>query len=648
MKRKLLIVVLSIFFVNLYGQTVSERQTIVETYDQTKVANLKQDLIQKNIAEKQAVDDYVARTGAPRTIQLENGGIMKIRKIVDGQPIYYSTTNANSAIATRTNFLHPGGGLGLNLEGQNMHVATWDGGPTLKSHVEFLDNSPIPVSRVTTPDLSASNDQSDHSTHVSGTIIAKGTSASAKGMAPQATLTSFDWDFDDQEALTEATTNGLLLSNHSYGIPIEINGNPNAPTWLMGCYDSDARTWDDVAYNAPYFLSVMSAGNDGSVTYSGGLAANYDKLTGNKNSKNNLVVANANNPVINPDGSGDMLSLFINTGSSQGPTDDGRIKPDITADGTSVFSPVSSSDTAYLTFSGTSMSAPNTTGTLLLLQQYYNQLNTKYMRAATLKGLVCHTADDDLSSPGPEPIFGWGLLNAKRAAETILDDTSGSSLILEETLSQGQTYTRTFNVSGTGPLSATICWTDPPGTAKDNQLNSPTPALVNDLDLRLEDSNTLVSLPWKLDLSNVGGLAQKGDNLVDTVENIDITTPVAGSYTVTVSHKGTLLNGSPQAFSLIITGTDFALSTRDNSVADFFLWPNPANDLLNFKFKSQNNSTVNVALIDIQGRKVYSSTLSGNNSVISSAINVSDLSNGIYFLRIDQGNAILNKKVILQ
>ena len=645
MKRILLITVLSVFCTQIFGQTLEERQKIIQTYDQTKINTLKQALIEKNLAEKQEVDDYIARTGTPRTIKLDNGGVMKIRKILNDEPIYYSTDNVSEAVSTRTNFLQTGGGLGLNLDGQNMHVATWDGGPTLATHQEFQDNSPIPVSRVDNPDLSASNDQSDHSTHVSGTIIAKGTSAQAKGMAPQATLTSFDWDFDDQEALNEATTNGLLLSNHSYGIPMQTN--PSF-AWMMGCYDTEARTWDDVAFNAPYFLSVVSAGNDGSNTYTGGLAANYDKLVGNKNSKNNLVVANADNPLINPNGSGELLSMSINSGSSQGPSDDGRIKPDITADGTSVYSSISTSDTAYSTYNGTSMSAPNTTGTLLLLQQYYNQLNSKYMRAATLKGLACHTADESPSVPGPGPIFGWGLLNAKRAAETILGDTNNTALLVETSLSPGQTYTRTFNISGTSPLSATLCWTDPPGTAKDTQLNSPVPALVNDLDLRLTDSNSLVSLPWRLDLSNVVALAQKGDNLVDTVENIDIPAPVSGSYTLTVTHKGSLKDNLPQAFSIIVTGSDFTLSTRDNSLSEFFIWPNPANDIVNFKFNSVNNSKINVSLLDIQGREVFSNVISPNSSKITSSIETSSLSKGIYVLKINQGNAVMNKKVILQ
>jgi hypothetical protein len=645
MKRILLITVLSVFCTQIFGQTLEERQKIIQTYDQTKINTLKQALIEKNLAEKQEVDDYIARTGTPRTIKLDHGGVMKIRKILNDEPIYYSTDNVSEAVSTRTNFLQTGGGLGLNLDGQNMHVATWDGGPTLATHQEFQDNSPIPVSRVDNPDLSASNDQSDHSTHVSGTIIAKGTSAQAKGMAPEATLTSFDWDFDDQEALNEATTNGLLLSNHSYGIPMQTN--PSF-AWMMGCYDTEARTWDDVAFNAPYFLSVVSAGNDGSNTYTGGLAANYDKLVGNKNSKNNLVVANADNPLINPNGSGELLSMSINSGSSQGPSDDGRIKPDITADGTSVYSSISTSDTAYSTYNGTSMSAPNTTGTLLLLQQYYNQLNSKYMRAATLKGLACHTADESPSVPGPGPIFGWGLLNAKRAAETILGDTNNTALLVETSLSPGQTYTRTFNISGTSPLSATLCWTDPPGTAKDTQLNSPVPALVNDLDLRLTDSNSLVSLPWRLDLSNVVALAQKGDNLVDTVENIDIPAPVSGSYTLTVTHKGSLKDNLPQAFSIIVTGSDFTLSTRDNSLSEFFIWPNPANDIVNFKFNSVNNSKINVSLLDIQGREVFSNVISPNSSKITSSIETSSLSKGIYVLKINQGNAVMNKKVILQ
>ncbi len=645
---KIYIGVLLIFNIYSYGQTKEERKEIISTYNKKEITLLNTLLIKNNIRYKKEIQDYLKNNpDVKEVIELNNGGLMQIKRIINNKPIYSSTDNVNSAKATRTNFLHNGGGLGLNLEGQNMHVATWDGGPTLSTHQEFLDDSASPITRVDNPDSSASNSQSDHSTHVSGTIIAKGVNASAKGMAPKATLTSFDWDFDDTEALDQATNNGLLLSNHSYGVPVSIDGNQNAPTWMMGNYNTEAVVWDLVAFSAPYYLMITSAGNDGNSTYTGGLANNFDKLTGNKNSKNNLVVANASNPLINPNGSGVLLSLFINTSSSQGPTDDGRVKPDITADGTSVFSSVSSTDFSYSTFTGTSMSAPNTTGTLLLLQQYYNQLNSVFMRSSTLKGLVCHTADDDFSSPGPDPIFGWGLLNAKRAVETIEKTTRNEAIILELTLNEGESYSFDFSATGIEPLSATICWTDPAGSNNSGSLNNPNPVLVNDLDLRINNTSSTF-LPWKLQLSNVAGQAIKGDNIVDNVENVDIEFPVSGDYTVTVSHKSSLTNGSQQ-YALILTGSNLTLSTNEysNTINNIFVWPNPVKDKLNLSFKPNDNKS-KISIFDIHGRKVYQESIVSNSSNVQHSISTEQFSNGIYFLNIENGKNLYNKKIIIE
>ncbi|MCB0435184.1 MAG: S8 family serine peptidase [Mangrovimonas sp.] len=646
MKSKLLLFCLFLLSIHAFAQTPEERREIVKDYDSESIAKLNAQLLEKNRKNDSIVDAFLANNQSyPRFKRGDNGGLMELRYIIEGQPIYISTDNVNSAKATRTNFLNTGGSLGLNLDGQNMHIATWDGGPTLATHQEFKDDSPIPQSRVNNPDLSASNDQSDHSTHVSGTIIAKGVNPAAKGMAPKATLTSFDWDNDDVEALSEATNNGLLLSNHSYGIAVNQGNGNTAPTWLMGCYSSESSIWDNVAYNAPYYLMVASAGNDGQTSYTGGLAPNYDKLTGNKTSKNNLVVANANNPLINPSGNGQLLSLFINTSSSQGPTDDGRIKPDICADGTSVFSSISTNNTAYATYSGTSMAAPNTSGTLLLLQQYYNQLHGNYMRSSTLKGLVCHTADDDFTQVGPDPIFGWGLLNAKAAAETLLMATTNQAVVSERTLAQGESYTYTFSADGSGPISATICWTDPPGTVNDGSVNNPSPALVNDLDLRLQNTSTTF-FPWKLQLSNVTGGAVTGDNNVDTVENIDITSPSSGVYTLTVSHKGTLTSGSQQ-YALILTGSGLTLSNEDFALnTNFKVWPNPVKDQLYYSFKSVSQGDVNIEITDINGRLVYKNTDKSLSSFISGSIDMSSFSKGIYFVKIRQGNFVQTEKIV--
>ena len=95
----------------------------------------------------------------------------------------------------------------------------------------------------------------------------------------------------------------------------------------MGAYSSPARTWDAVIKLNPYYLMVVSAGNDGNAVYDGGLGSRLDKLTGNKNAKNNLVVANASD--VELDDEGNLVTATINSSSSQGPSDDGRIKPDI-------------------------------------------------------------------------------------------------------------------------------------------------------------------------------------------------------------------------------------------------------------------------------------------------------------------------------
>ena len=107
------------------------------------------------------------------------------------------------------------------------------------------------------------------------------------------------------------------------------------------------------------------------------------------------------------------------------------------------------------------MAAPNVAGSIILLQQYYNSVNNSFMKSATLKGLICHTADDNLNGNGPDPIYGWGLLNVKKSAETILSASNGNAILSEHTLNDGVVFTTTFNASSEGPVSATICWTDP-------------------------------------------------------------------------------------------------------------------------------------------------------------------------------------------
>jgi GEVED domain/Subtilase family/Bacterial surface protein, Ig-like domain/MAM domain, meprin/A5/mu/Secretion system C-terminal sorting domain/Fibronectin type III domain len=334
----------------------------------------------------------------------------------------------------------------------------------------------------------------------------------------------------------------MLISNHSYGFRADL-----IPDYYFGAYITESRDWDQIMFNAPNYLMVVAAGNDGNDNSSNGAPLNgnssYDKLSGHATSKNNLVVANANDA--NIDGNGNLVSVSINSSSSEGPTDDLRIKPDITGNGTSVYSTYESSDTAYNSITGTSMASPNVAGTLLILQQHANNVNGNFMRAATLKGLALHTADD-VGAVGPDAIYGWGLLNAKRAAQVITNN-GNESRIEELTLTSGQTYQITVDSDGVNDLMASISWTDRAGTAT-TATNSSTPVLVNDLDIRVTKGGT-TNTPWKLTGVNSNGT---GDNNVDPYERVDVAN-ATGTYTITVTHKGSLTGGS-QNYSLIVTG----------------------------------------------------------------------------------------------
>ncbi|MEZ4839262.1 S8 family serine peptidase [Flavobacterium sp.] len=557
------------------AQTPDQKKAVIEQYDLSKIRQL-----QSTLYEKAKVDKEKALSTA-KANQWEvfkrnpDGSVDELIGLFsDGSPKYYSIQNVDAAISTRANHVNSGGSLGLNLNGQGMVGGVWDGGPTRVSHQEFGGRMIVGDG---TTEL---NGNSFHATHVTGTVGAAGIDINAKGMAFQATVKTFDWTQDEAEVLGEIQ-DGLLLSNHSYGSRLF-----NVPSWYAGAYTQDALEWDLIHYISPYYLMVTAAGNDGNVDNENPTTINYDKLNGNKTAKNNLVVANGQDAVI--DSNGNLISVNINSASSEGPTDDLRIKPDITGNGTGVYSTNSSGDNDYTTLSGTSMASPNVMGTLLLLQQHHNSLYQRFMKSATLKGVACHTADD-AGNPGPDAVFGWGLLNAKKAA-TAITNNGLNTWISEEKLTQNQVYTKTIKSISGQPLVATICWTDLPGIANTGNLNDPTPAIVHDLDIRITQG-TSVFYPWQLQADASLNAIRTEDNFVDTVETVTIDSTNGGDYTITVSHKGTLQTNQ-QNYSLIISGIDsefgFVPLGYNQTVC--------ANENTSFLFAFNTNSNENVTL----------------------------------------------------
>ena len=657
-ERKILFSAVLLFTYGAYAQELSSN---ISEENKQLLAELSE---QENLR-KARVNTFLLNNPSVKATLVNDGfKLVCIYDVYNGKPIYRSTDNLEAARATKTVELWVGGSMGLDLDGTGMTVGVWDGGPVDNNHVEF-QNSTNTGTRVTVIDNSMSDTDdpgpfSSHATHVAGTISAKGVNADAHGMASNVNVKSYNWDNDETEMISavNAATNPIILSNHSYGVPIGTGDNQLDASFI-GAYTQSARNVDLIARNNPKYLPVYSAGNSGTVSYPGGMLAGYDKLTSDKNAKNSLIVANASpasaeQPLFS--GNYELTNLVIYSGSSQGPTDDLRIKPDIAADGTDLQS--ATPNNTYSTYTGTSMSAPNTTGTLVLLQQYYNQLRGEYMNSATLKALVCHTAIDDNAAIGPDPKFGWGFLNAREAAQTLTDADDSQAVVDELTLDQGGTYTYTFSAQAGEKLSATICWTDMPGNVSNGTVNDPTPRLVNDLDLRISDGTTTY-MPWKLDFSGSAFTNSKGDNIVDNIERVDIDVPVTGVYTVTVTHKGTLqgTEGGPfdpqsQDFSLIITGNNLTLSVDENDLArKLAVYPNPSNGEFTITFESNLNSVdnnVKVDVYDLQGRLVYNNNFINTSSIFKENIVLENAKAGVYMVNISEGNRTTSHKLVIE
>lgn len=600
----------------IYSQTLEERQ-IISSYSD-KIANQVQSarLLQEENARKIRLNNYLILnpTVKPVTIDSQYKKTELMDVLPNGELIYAITDNAGAATTARATSLYSGGNLGLNIQGQNMIAGMWDGDNARNTHREFMVDG---VSKITNED---GNSFGQHATHVAGTIAAKGVMANLRGVAFNSSVRSYNWDSDLSEMLYEASI-GLLTSNHSYGF------GSLGSAWFYGAYDSRAKEIDAICFSNPYYLPVFSGGNSrNNSPIANPSKGGYDLVQGHANAKNVLSVA-AVAEVLNYV---DEYSVTMSSFSSYGPSDDGRIKPDISMKGVNVFSTLSTSDTASGAMSGTSMASPGVTGGVLLLQQYYNLLYSNYMKAQTVKGLILHSADEAGYTPGPDSEFGWGLINLENAAKVIRDKnlTLNPSIIQETTLNSGATYSKTITASGNMPLKVSISWTDPASTVFNaGTIDPATKYLVNDLDIKVTASNGTVFYPWRLQgMADPSGQATNTDtNNVDNFERVDIPNP-SGSYTITVTHKGTLLNGN-QNFTLIATAENLGvLSTNEitNPNDQISIYPNPAQDVLYFKNLNKNSGSVTI--LDQTGRVVAKKVLNGN------SVNVADLTTGNYMI----------------
>lgn len=367
---------------------------------------------------------------------------------------------------------------------------------------------------------SATASTGDHGDHVSGTVGGAGNlNPNATGMAPGAELFIYS---------AAPTYNGFSnIANAYNNEQIRIT----STSYSDGCnagYTTRSRDMDLQSRTYPSLLHVFSAGNEGTADCGYGAGSGWGNITGgHKAGKNVIAVANL------------TASDVVSASSSRGPAHDGRLKPDVSGVGTSVYSTIENNN--YATFSGTSMSCPGVSGTLAQLYQAWNTIYGAEPRGDAMKAILMNTADD-LGNPGPDFKYGYGRINALKALSVI----SANQITIQ---SSSQSDLDVFPVtvaSGTKLVKWMLYWHDVEAAT------GVFVALVNDLDFYAIDPLGDTIRPWVLDHTPNPSLlntnAVRGVDHLNNAEQITIQNPMPGAWQLFVN--GYSVPMAPQEYVL--------------------------------------------------------------------------------------------------
>jgi hypothetical protein len=452
---------------------------------------------------------------AQRLIQgtIEAGKINMLSELAFVSYINYSFLQAQSLTMNERNYygltnLFSQENAGRNLSGNGITVGVGDNSdPT--THIDnndVINRNPAPVSL-------------SHGTIVAGTITSNGIIEERyRGVAPKTTVVSDYFNYVLTKAPLYYSDYNMTLTNNSYFVGLaDCPGNSD--------YNELSVFADEQLYNSPILQHIFACGNDGAKTCSPYPTGYATIKSGFQTSKNVLSVGH--------------FSLGLNSiapTSSKGPVRDGRIKPEIVANGSGV---VGTNQNSYYTGGfGTSNSSPIVTGVCALVTERYKQLNgNAYPKAALLKAVICNSGND-LGNPGPDYIYGFGMINPRKAVETIEQTKYYSN-----TITTGGTVTQNIAVpAGTKQVKVMLYWHDKEGVAFSSS------ALTNDLDLTVTDGTTYQ--PWILNPApgSVTSPAVRGADHVNNIEQVTYNSP-GTNMTVTVT--GFNVPFGPQEFFVV-------------------------------------------------------------------------------------------------
>jgi subtilisin-like proprotein convertase family protein len=375
-----------------------------------------------------------------------------------------------------------------------------------------------------------------------------------------------------------AFARGARISNNSWGANVG------------GAYDASARELDALVRDArpgtsgnQQMTNVFSAGNSGSggnTIGSPGTAKNVITVGASENIRSVGFTDGCGVSDAGADNAKDIINF-----SSRGPTDDGRIKPDIVAPGTHVTGaqPQTGADyngtgtcnpqfpagsARYTLVSGTSQAAPEATGFAALITDWYRRTvggGSTTPSPAMVKALMVNTATDLIGGQDgaggtnaniPAQIQGWGRINLKNLLDGTVRQFVDQSFRIQAT---GTSRVTTYTPANTAkPVKVTLVWTDPPGPTTGN-------AFVNDLDLVV---STLSGTTYKGNVFSAGKSVPGGSaDPRNNVENAFLPTSASGPFSVQV--RGTNIAGDGVPGNADTTDQDYALVVSNATPASF-------------------------------------------------------------------------------
>jgi hypothetical protein len=490
----------------------------------------------------------------------------EVRQIEEVIPTKLHNNIARGILKIGTN--NPGP-ASLEGAGQIVGVADtgFDKGSTTNVHPAFAGR----VVKLYPLGRAKANDPDGHGTHVAGSVLGDGTSASLgiaiRGAAPKAKLVL--------QSLLDANggLGGLPNDLHDlFETPyqkdgVRIHTNSWGSTVGDGRYDANAQELDDFVWNNRDFIVCFAAGNEGrdgnangkidpkSVTPPG-TARNCITVGATENDRSNEPMTYGQGwpndfpaAPIAPDKVADKPDGMV-AFSSRGPTKDKRVKPDVVAPGSYILSTRSrdtqshgwklSVDPLYFFEGGTSMATPLVAGCVALVREHLiKERKIAKPSAALVKAMLINGARDipgqynPSEAPGiPNDAEGFGRVDI---AATVGPYAAKEKVDLQDeqdALDTGnEKGTKIAIPQGATSLKVTVVWTDAPGET-----------LQNDLDL-------IVRAGGRERHGNMSTTSTQFDR-VNNVEQVIWNNVPAGSAEIIVhAHR---IAQSPQSYALVI------------------------------------------------------------------------------------------------